>query len=102
MACDLSMCPLTFDTETSSYNIFDCYWNGRLIPQTRVKQLPFCSEPKQNGTRNSGKAKIDDLNSLTRLSGTLFFGKLPLFLGAHQQPFARAAGPSLLRHPNLR
>ncbi|RVE58686.1 hypothetical protein OJAV_G00196640 [Oryzias javanicus] len=45
-------------------DIFECFWNGRLIPYTTVSEFDWCSRPK----------KVSDLPAecFSRLSGVLF------------------------------
>uniref|UniRef100_A0A8C3LX65 Structural maintenance of chromosomes flexible hinge domain-containing protein 1 n=1 Tax=Chrysolophus pictus TaxID=9089 RepID=A0A8C3LX65_CHRPC len=44
--------------------IFECFWNGRLIPYTTVEDFDWCAPPKKRGL-----APIECYN---RISGTLF------------------------------
>uniref|UniRef100_A0A452GY34 SMC hinge domain-containing protein n=1 Tax=Gopherus agassizii TaxID=38772 RepID=A0A452GY34_9SAUR len=44
--------------------IFECFWNGRLIPYTSVEDFDWCAPPKKRGL-----APIECYN---RISGTLF------------------------------
>ncbi|XP_055489430.1 structural maintenance of chromosomes flexible hinge domain-containing protein 1 [Leucoraja erinacea] len=44
--------------------IFECFWNGRLIPYTTVEDFEFCSPPKKRG--------LVALECFNRISGVLF------------------------------
>ncbi|VDI33968.1 Hypothetical predicted protein, partial [Mytilus galloprovincialis] len=44
--------------------IFECYWNGRLIPYTSIEDFEWCAEPK--------KGKNLPLECYNRISGVLF------------------------------
>ncbi|KAM6977635.1 LOW QUALITY PROTEIN: structural maintenance of chromosomes flexible hinge domain-containing protein 1 [Aplochiton taeniatus] len=44
--------------------IFECFWNGRLIPYTTVSEFDWCSRPK--------KATLVPSDSYNRFSGVLF------------------------------
>ncbi|XP_009301910.2 structural maintenance of chromosomes flexible hinge domain-containing protein 1 isoform X1 [Danio rerio] len=44
--------------------IFECFWNGRLIPYTTVSEFPWCERPKKGG--------IVPLECYNRISGVLF------------------------------
>ncbi|XP_078396761.1 structural maintenance of chromosomes flexible hinge domain-containing protein 1 [Cetorhinus maximus] len=44
--------------------IFECFWNGRLIPYTTVEDFEFCAPPKKRG--------LVALECYNRISGVLF------------------------------
>ncbi|XP_042202823.1 structural maintenance of chromosomes flexible hinge domain-containing protein 1 isoform X2 [Callorhinchus milii] len=44
--------------------IFECFWNGRLIPYTTVEDFEFCAPPKKRG--------LVPLECYNRISGILF------------------------------
>ncbi|XP_055997294.1 structural maintenance of chromosomes flexible hinge domain-containing protein 1-like isoform X2 [Ostrea edulis] len=44
--------------------IFECYWNGRLIPYTSIEEFDWCSEPK--------KSRAIATECWNRISGVLF------------------------------
>uniref|UniRef100_A0A8C2FGC6 Structural maintenance of chromosomes flexible hinge domain containing 1 n=1 Tax=Cyprinus carpio TaxID=7962 RepID=A0A8C2FGC6_CYPCA len=44
--------------------IFECFWNGRLIPYTTVSEFEWCAKPK--------KARAVPLECYNRISGVLF------------------------------
>ncbi|XP_072111996.1 structural maintenance of chromosomes flexible hinge domain-containing protein 1 isoform X2 [Mobula birostris] len=44
--------------------IFECFWNGRLIPYTTVEDFEFCAPPKKRG--------LVALECFNRISGVLF------------------------------
>ena len=66
--------PLTTDQiengEESKFT-FHCYWNGRLISNTRIGLLPFCNPKGRPG--RGGSRGAEDPGSFDRLSGVLFF-----------------------------
>ncbi|KAJ8322368.1 hypothetical protein KUTeg_000839 [Tegillarca granosa] len=70
---DPRMEPETFDEHDYAINdrpargrrpIFECYWNGRLIPYTFIENFDWCAEPK--------KTKNIPLDCYNRVSGILF------------------------------
>ncbi|XP_060084908.1 structural maintenance of chromosomes flexible hinge domain-containing protein 1-like [Ylistrum balloti] len=44
--------------------VFECYWNGRLIPYTFIENFDWCAEPK--------KSRAVPLECYNRISGVLF------------------------------
>uniref|UniRef100_A0ABM5GB85 Structural maintenance of chromosomes flexible hinge domain-containing protein 1 isoform X1 n=1 Tax=Pogona vitticeps TaxID=103695 RepID=A0ABM5GB85_9SAUR len=44
--------------------IFECFWNGRLIPYTNVEEFEWCALPKKRG--------ITPIECYSRISGALF------------------------------
>jgi len=56
--------------------IFDCYWNGRWIPQTAFATLPFCSDRAPLDGPPLPKTKLatkgEEPNVYRRISGALF------------------------------
>ena len=88
--------PLTTDQaengEESKFT-FHCYWNGRLISNTRIGLLPFC-----NPSTGRGRSVAEDLGSFDRLSGVLFF-TYPWEVTQNKMSFALDVGMILNRLP---
>ncbi|XP_028825621.1 structural maintenance of chromosomes flexible hinge domain-containing protein 1 [Denticeps clupeoides] len=57
-------CILTASEGRAKRPLFECFWNGRLIPYTTVSEFDWCARPK--------KAGAVPLECYNRLSGVLF------------------------------
>jgi hypothetical protein len=51
-------------------NVFECFWNGRGIPDADVDTLTFCEETLRSANGVAAKTRLQ----FSRLSGTLHFG----------------------------